>query len=89
MRVKEGSEKADLRLNIQKIKIRAFSPITSWQIEEGKVKTVTDFIFLCSKITVVGDCSHEIKRYLFHGRKAMTNRHNVLKNTHHFVDQGP
>ena len=64
MRVKEGSEKADLKLNIQKIKIMACSPITSQQIEEGKVETVTDFIFLGFKITVDGDCSHEIKRQL-------------------------
>ena len=70
MRVKEGSEKADLKLNIQKIKIMAFSPITSWQIEEGKVKTVTDFIFLGFKITVDGDCSHEIKRQLVPWKKS-------------------
>ena len=80
MRVKEGSEKADLRLNIQKIKIRAFSPITSWQIEEGKVKTVTDFIFLGFKITVDGDCSPKIKRRLLLERKAMTNLGSALKN---------
>ena len=70
MRVKEGSEKADLKLNIQKIKIMAFSPITSGQIEEGKVKTVTDFIFLGFKITVDGDCSHEIKRLLAPWKKS-------------------
>ena len=79
MRVKEGSEKADLKLNIQKIKIMACSPITSQQIEEGKVETVTDFIFLGFKITVDGDCSHEIKRRLLLGRKAMTNLDSVLK----------
>ena len=61
MKVKEESEKVGLKLNIQKTKIRAFSPITSWQIEEGKVKTVTDFIFLGSKITADGNCNHKIK----------------------------
>ena len=71
--VKEESEQSDLKLNIQKIKTMAFSPITSRQIEEGKVKTVTDFIFLGFKITGDGDCSHEIKRCLFFGRKAVTN----------------
>ena len=76
MRVKEGSEKADLRLNIQKIKIRAFSPVTSWQIDG---ETMTDFIFLGSNITADGDCSHEIKRYLLLGRKAMTNLDSILK----------
>ena len=73
MRVKEESEKAGLKLNIQKTKIMASGPITSWQIEAKKVKAVTDFIFLGSKIRVVGDCSHEIKRCLLLGRKAMTN----------------
>ena len=61
MKVREESKKAGLKFNIQKMKIMAHSPITSWQIEGGKVETVTDFIFLCSKITVDGDCSHEIK----------------------------
>ena len=70
MRVKEESEKVGLKLNIQKIKIRASGPITSWQIDG---ETVSDFIFLGSKITADGDCSHEIKRCLFLGRKAMTN----------------
>ena len=73
MKVKEESEKTDLKLNIQKSKIIASSPITSWQIEGGKVEAVTDFIFLGSKITVDGDFSHEIKRHLLLGRKAMTN----------------
>ena len=73
MKVKEKSEKAGLKLNIQKTKITASSPITSWQIEGGKVETVTDFIFLGAKITADGDCSHEIKRHLFLGSKAMTN----------------
>ena len=79
MRVKEDSEKAGLKLNIQKTKIMASGPITSWQIEAKKVKAVTDFIFLGSKISVVGDCSHEIKRCLLLGRRAMTNLDTVLK----------
>ena len=70
MRVKEESEKADLKLNSQKTKIMAFDLITSWQIEGENVEPVTDFVFLDSKITVEGDCSHEIKRYLLLGRKA-------------------
>ena len=73
MRMKEKSEKAGLKLNIQKTKIMASGPITSRQIEGEKVETVTDFIFLGSKITVDGDCSHEIKRHLLLQRKAMTN----------------
>ena len=73
MRVKEKSEKAGLKLNIQKTKIMASGLITSWQIEEEKVEAVTDFIFLGSKITADGDCPHEIKRHLLLGRKAMTN----------------
>ena len=72
MKVREKSEKAGLKLNIQKTKIMASSPIASWQIEGGKVETVTDFIFLGSKITADGDCSHEVKRCLLLGRKAMT-----------------
>ena len=79
MRVKEESEKADLKLNIQKTKIIAFDPISSWQIDGEKVETVTDFILLCSKITVDGDCSHAIKRHLLLGRKAMTNLDSILK----------
>ena len=79
MRVKEESEKAGLKLNIKKTKIMASSPITSWQIDGEKLETVTDFIFLGSKITVDGDYSHEIKRCLFLGRKAMTNLDSVLK----------
>ena len=73
MRVKAESEKAGLKLNIQKTKIMASSPITSWQIEGGKVEAVTNFLFLVSKITVGGNCSHEIRRRLPLGRKAMTN----------------
>ena len=69
----------DLKLNIQKTKIIASGSITSWQIDGGKVETVTDFIYLDSKITADGECSHEIKRYLFLGRKAMTSLDNILK----------
>ena len=79
MRVKEESEKHGLKLNIQKIKITASSPITLWQINGGKVEIVTDFIFLGSKITADGDCSHEIKRHLIRGRNAMTNLDSILK----------
>ena len=79
MRVKEKSEKAVFKLDIKKIQIMAYSPITSWQIEEEKVETVTDFIFLGSEITVDIDCSHEIKRCLLLGRKAMTTLDSVLK----------
>ena len=73
MKVKEENEKAGLKLNIQKAKIMASSSITSWQIDGEKVETVTDFIFLSSKITADGDCSHEIKRHLLLRRKAVTN----------------
>ena len=79
MRVKEESEKAGLKLNIQKTKIMASSPITAWQIEREKIETVTDFIFMDSKITADGDCSHKIKRHLFLGGKAMTNLDSILK----------
>ena len=79
MRMKEESEKADLKLNIQKTKIMASSPIASWQTEGEKVETVTDLIFLGSKITADSDCSHEIKRRLLLGRKAMTNLDSILK----------
>ena len=79
MEVKEESEKAGLKLNIQKAKIMASSPITSWQVDGEKVEAVTDFIFLGSKITVDGDCSHKIKRCLFFGRKTMANLDSVLK----------
>ena len=72
MKVKEDSEKAGLKLNIQKTKIMTSGPITLWQIDGETMETVTDFIFWCSKITGDGDCSHEIKRYLLLGRKAMT-----------------
>ena len=79
MKVKEESEKAGLKLNIQKTKIMASGPITSWQIDGETVETVTDFLFWGSKITVDGDCSHEIKRCLLLGRKAMTNLDSILK----------
>ena len=79
MKVNEESEKAGLKLNIQKMKIMASSPITSWQTDREIMETVTDFIFLCSKISVEGDYSHEIKRCLLLGRKAMTNLDSVLK----------
>ena len=79
MKVKEESEKAGLKLNSQNTKIMASSPITSWQIEGGKVETVADFIFLGSKITVDGDCNHKIKRCLLLGRKTMTNLDSILK----------
>ena len=72
LKVKEESEKVDLKLNIQKTKIMAYGPITSWQIDGGTVETVTDLIFLGSKITADGDCSHEVKRHLLLGRKVMT-----------------
>ena len=80
MKVKEESEKVDLKFNIQKTKIMASGPITSWQIDGETVETVTDFIFLGSNITADGDCSHEIKRCLLLGRKAMTNLDSILKN---------
>ena len=79
MKVKEESEKADLKLTIQKTKIMASVPVTSWQIDGETIETVTDFIFLGSKITADGDCSHEIKRCLHLGRKAITNLDSVLK----------
>ena len=77
MKVKEESEIVGLKLNIQKSKIMASCPITSWQIDGETMETVRDFIFLCSKITVDGDCSHEIKRHLLLGRKAMTNLNSI------------
>ena len=80
MKVKEESEKAGLKFNIQKIKIRASRPITSWQIDGETMETVTDFVFLGSKITADGDCSHEIKRWLLFERKAMINLDSMLKN---------
>ena len=93
MRVKEENEKAGLKLNTNKTRITAFSPITSWQIEGGKVEAVTDFIFLRSKITADRECSDEIKRHLLLGRKAMANLDSIIcffnkKQRHHFVDKG-
>ena len=94
MRVKEENEKAGLKLNIKKTKIMVSGSITSWQIEEGKVKDVADFIFLGSKITANSDCSHEIKRHLLLGRKTMTNLTRILKAetslpTETFANKGP
>ena len=79
MKVKEESVKLGLKLNIQKTKIMASGPLTSWQIDRETMETVRDFIFLCSKIMADGDCSHEIKRCLLLGRKAMTNLDSILK----------
>ena len=78
MKVKEESGKAGLKLNIQKRKIMAYGPITSWHIDREKMKTVSDFIFLSSKITADSDCSHEIKRHLLLGRKVMTSLNSVV-----------
>ena len=90
MRVKEETEKAALKLNIKKTKIMASGPITSWQIDRGKMQTVIDFIFLDSKITADSDFSHEIKRSLLRGRKAMTDLDSILKRQrHHFSNKGP
>ena len=85
MKVKEESEKVGLKLNIQKTKIMTSSPITSWQIDGETMETVTNFIFLGSKITADGDCSHEIKRCLLHGRKVMTNLDSILKSRDIFL----
>ena len=81
MKVKVESEKVGLKLNIQKMKIMASSPITSWQIDGDTVETMSDFIFLGSKITADGDCSHEVKRHLLLGRKAITSLDNILKSS--------
>ena len=87
MKAKEESEKVDWKLNIQKTKIIASGPITSWQIDGETMKTATDFIFLGTKITADSDCSREIKRCLLLGRKVMTNLDSILKNRHHFADK--
>ena len=88
--MKVKSKNVDLKLNIQKIKIMASSPISSWKIDEQKVETVADFIFLGSKITAEGDCSHEIKRCLLLGRKVTINLDIILKKQrHYFDDKGP
>ena len=90
MKVKEESEKSGLKLNIQKAKTMASGPITSWQIDGETMETVTGFIFSGPKITVDGDCSHEIKRCLSLGRKAMTNLDKCIKKQrHHLADKGP
>ena len=82
-------KKAGLKLNIQKMKVMASGPITSWHIDEGTMDTVTGFIFLGSKITADGVCSHEINRCLLLGRKAMTNLDSILKSRYYFADKGP
>ena len=88
MKVKEESEKAGLKLNVRKTKIMTSGPITSWQIDGETLETVRDFIFLVSKITTDGDCSHEIKRHFLLGRKAMTNLDSILKKQrHYFADK--
>ena len=91
MKVKVESEKVGLKLNIQKMKIMASGPITSWEIDGETLETVSDFIFLGSKITADGDCSHEIKRHLLLGRKVMTNLDSILKSRdiHYFANKGP
>ena len=89
MQVKEESERAGLKLNIQRTKIMASGHVTSWQIDREKMETVADFIFLGSRITVDGDCSHEIRRHLLFGRKAITNLDSILKSRHHFANKGP
>ena len=90
MKVKEESEKVGFKLNIQKTKIMASGPITSWKIDGEAMETVSDFIFGGSKITADGDCSHEIKRCLLLGRKAMTNLGSILKKQrHYFANRGP
>ena len=88
MKVKEEIEKVVLKLNVQKTKIMASGPITSWQIDEETMETVRDFIFLGSKITADGDCSHEIKRCLLFGRKVMTNLDSILKSRDYFANKG-
>ena len=87
--MKKKREKAGLKLIIQKAKIMASSPITSWQVDGEKVETVADFIFWGSKITTDGDCSHEIKRRLLLGRKAVTNLDSMLKSRHCVANKGP
>ena len=89
MKVKEESEKVGLKLNIQKTKIMASGPITSWEIDGETVETVSDFSFLGSKITADGDCSHEIKRCLLLGRKVVTNLDSILKSRYYFANKDP
>ena len=88
MKVKEENEKVGLKFNIHNTKIVASSPINLWQIDGETMETVTEFIFLGSKITADGDCSHEIKRHLLLGRKAMTNLDSMVKSRHYFANKG-
>ena len=89
MKLKEESKKVGLKLNIQKMKIMVSGPVTSWQTDGEKMETVTDFIFLGSRISADDDWSHEIKRCLLLGRKAVTNLDSILKQRHHFANKGP
>ena len=89
MTVKEESKKVGLKLNIQKTKIMASSPITSWEIDGETMKTGTDFIFFGSKITADGDCSHKIKRHLLLGRNSMTKLGSIFKSRHYVANKGP
>ena len=90
MKIKEESEKLGLKVNIQKTKIMASGPITSWQVDGETLETVTDFIFLGSKITADDDCSHKIKRHLLRGRKAMASLDSIFKKErHYFASKGP
>ena len=89
MKVKEESEKTGLKFNIKKTKIMVSGPITSWQVDEETMETGTDFIFLGSKITADGDCSHKIKRCMLLGREVTTNTDCIKKQRHYFVDKGP
>ena len=89
MKVKEESEKVGLKLNIQKPKIMASGPITSWEIDGETVETVSDFILGGSKVTADGDCSHEIKRLFLLGRKVITNLGSIFKSRHYFANKGP
>ena len=89
MKVKAESEQVGLKLNIQKTKIMASGPITSWEIDGGTVETVSDFTFLSSKITADDDYSHEIKRHLLLGRKVMTNLDSIFKSRYFFANKGP
>ena len=89
MKVKEESEKVRLKLNIQKTKIMASGPTTPWEIDGETVETVSDFIFLSSKITADGDCSHEIKRRLLLGRRVMTNLDSIFKSRDYLANKGP
>ena len=89
MKLKEESEKVGLKLNIQKTKIITSGPITSWDVDGETVETVSDFIFLVSKITADGSCSHEIKRHILLERKVMTNLDSIFKSRHYFANKGP